>query len=227
MLERTGTVETTRAPNQMSSAYRLAVAHSGRVRRLKILLPVAAVLVSMVFIGVSAMRAWLPENLKIESARVENGKVVMEKPAISGRNSDGINYSMRAERALQDIKNTAIIALEKIAAAVPVNDKIVARVEAESGVFDRATDKLDLDKPFVVRLNTGLEAQFQSAKLDIQGGTLTTNEPIKITSGETSIVAQSLKMTDKGRVITFAGAVKLNARPSAIRKQDFKQADPT
>src|SRR5262245_31822865 len=85
------------------NAYRDAQFHSARVRKLKILLPVAAVIISLIFIGVSVVRAYLPENLKIEAAKIENGKVVMEKPAISGRNSQGISYSMIAERALQDI----------------------------------------------------------------------------------------------------------------------------
>ena len=40
--------------------------------------------------------SYLPENLQIASAKIENGKVVMEKPAIAGRNEDGISYSMRA-----------------------------------------------------------------------------------------------------------------------------------
>lgn len=227
MLERTQTGTPAPDFSPAARAYAAALSHSVWVRRLKILLPVSALIVSLAFIGVSAVRTWLPDNLKIESARVENGKVVMEKPAIAGRNSDGINYSMRAERALQDIKNTNVIALETIAAAVPVNDKIIARVEAQSGIYDRATDKLDLDKPFVVRLSTGLEAHFQSAHLDVQGGSLQSDTPVKIASGDMSIVAQSLKMTDKGRVIVFAGAVRLNAAPSSIRKQDLKQADPS
>ncbi len=201
-------------------AYQRAVAHSARVRRLKVLLPVAALVISLAFIAVSVIRAYLPENVKIESARIENGKVVMEKPAISGRNSDGISYSMRAERALQDIKNPNIISLETIAAAVPIDDKTIARVIAESGVFDRSTDRLDMTAPFTIKLSTGIEAAFKSAHLDIKGGSMETKDPVAITAKEASIVAQSLKMTDKGRVITFAGQVRVHIEPSAIRKAD-------
>jgi len=201
-------------------AYQRAVAHSARVRRLKVLLPVAAFVISLAFVAVSVIRAYLPENVKMESARIENGKVVMEKPAISGRNSDGISYSMRAERALQDIKNPNIIALETIAAAVPIDDKTIARVIAESGVFDRSTDRLDMTAPFTIKLSTGIEAAFKSAHLDIKGGSMETKDPVAITAKEASIVAQSLKMTDKGRVITFAGKVRVNIEPSAIRKVD-------
>ena len=203
----------------VSHAYRRAVDHSARVRRLKILLPIAALVISMIFIAVSVVRAYLPENIKIESARIENGKVVMEKPAISGRNSDGVNYSMVAERALQDIKDPNIITLETIKAAVPIDDKTVARIEAISGIYNRSSDQVDLQDPFNVKLSSGIEAQFQSGHLDVKSGRLESNEPVTITANKASIVAQSLKMTDKGRIITFAGAVRLNIDPSAIQNQ--------
>lgn len=201
------------------TAYGAALSHSGRVRLLKVLLPVAAVVVSLAFIAVSMVRAYLPENLKIEGAKIENGKVVMAKPAIAGRNSDGINYSMLAERALQDIKNPSLITLETIKAAVPVNDDLIARVEAQSADYDRSTDKLALTSPFTVLLSNGLTADFKSAKLDIKGGSMSTDDPVTITKEGTSVVANSLKMTDKGRVITFEGKVRMNVDPSAIRKQ--------
>lgn len=193
--------------------------HSARVRRLKVLLPVTAVIISLIFIAVSMIRAYLPENIKIEGAKIENGKVVMAKPAISGRNSDGINYSMLAERALQDIKNPSLITLETIKAAVPVSDGLVASVEASSADYDRATDKLALTSPFTVIMSNGLKADFKSAKLDIKGGSMSTDDPVTITKEGTSVVANSLKMADKGRVITFEGKVRMNVDPSAIRKQ--------
>lgn len=218
MLNRVDDSATTAGGRPGGDPYRLAVSHSARVKRLKILLPIGAFIISLAFFGVSVVRAYLPENLQIASAKIENGKVVMEKPAIAGRNEDGISYSMRAERALQDIKNPNIIALETIAAAVPLNEKIIARVEALSGVFDRSSDLLDMDKPFTIKLSTGLEASFQSAHLDIKGGKMETSEPVAIKADEASIVAESLKITDKGRIITFQGAVRVNIQPSAIRK---------
>ena len=198
-------------------AYRLALKHSARVRRLKILLPTAAFIISLIFIAVSIVRTYLPDNIELESARIENGKVVMEKPAISGRNKDGISYSMTAVRALQDIRDPNMITLENIRAAVPVNDKIIARVVATAGLYDRNKDRLDMTEPFTITLNTGMEAKFNSAFLDIQSGQMHTEEPVSITSKQASILAQSLKMTDKGRIITFEGNVRMNIAPKEFR----------
>lgn len=201
------------------SAYRDAQFHSARVRRLKILLPLAAVVISMIFIGVSVVRAYLPENLKIEAAKIENGKVVMEKPAISGRNSQGISYSMKAERALQDIRDPNMITLENIKATMPVNGGMIAQVEALSGDFDRSSDNLSMTAPFTINLSNGIRAHFQSAKLDTKAGSMTTEQPVSISQGSASILAQSLKMTDNGRVILFKGQVRMNVDPSTIQKQ--------
>lgn len=200
-------------------AYRAALAHSARVRKLKVLLPMAALVISAAFIGVSILRAYLPESLSVESARIENGKIVMERPAISGRNSDGISYSMIADRALQDIENPNLITLEDVTAAVPINDDVIARVTATGADFNRGTDKLDLDSPFDVNLSNGVTARFQSAHLDINGGTLDTTDPIEISMEEGSIVADSFKITDKGRTITFTGRVRLHLKPATIRNQ--------
>jgi lipopolysaccharide export system protein LptC len=207
-----------------ADAYRRAVSHSRRVRRLRVLLPAGALAITLAFVAISLVRGLMPDELQIESAKIEDGKVVMEKPAIAGRNSDGVRYSMRAERALQDIKNPNMITLETIAAAVPVNDKVIARVVATSGIFDRGANVLDLDKPFTLNLSSGIDAQFGSAYLDIAGGTMKTEDPVAIQTKGASIVANSLEMKDKGRTMIFSGSVKLNIEPSALRSNRSMEA---
>lgn len=207
-----------------TDAYRKAIRHSRRVRRLRVLLPIAALLVTLAFVAVSLVSSLMPDELQIESAKIEDGKVVMEKPAIAGRNSDGVRYSMRAERALQDIKNPNLITLETIAAAVPVSNKVIARVVATSGLFDRGTNTLNLDKPFTLNLSSGIDAQFGSANLDIAGGSMKTNDPVAIQSKGASIVANSLEMKDKGRTMIFTGSVRLNIEPAALRSNRSMEA---
>lgn len=203
-----------------AEAYRLAARHSARVRRLKVALPAAAVAIGLVFIAVSIARTYVPAELRMESATIEDGKIVMLNPAISGRNDDGISYSMKAERALQDIKQPDVITLENIRAKMPVNETTIAEVEAVTGVYDRGGNLLDMTAPFTIRLNTGLEAAFRSAHLDIDGGEMNSDEPIAIRSREASIVAQSLRMTDKGKVIVFEGKVVVDVDPAAIRNRE-------
>ena len=127
---------------------------------------------------------------------------------------------MKAERALQDMKQPDVITLENITAKMPVNESTIAEVVAATGIYDRGKNLLDMVAPFTITLNTGLEAAFRSAHLDINGGSMQTTEPVSIRSPEASIVAQSLRMTDKGRVIVFDGKVVVDVDPAAIRNRE-------
>ncbi|MBB4183718.1 lipopolysaccharide export system protein LptC [Sinorhizobium terangae] len=188
------------------------------MRRLKVILPLAASVIAMIFVAVSFVRAFLPEELQLETATIENGKIVMQNPAISGRNKQDISYSMKAQRALQDIANPDLITLETIHAEMPVNDTLIATVDAASGIYDRGANTLDMNAPFTISMNNGVNADFQSAYLDINAGEMETKRPIAISMNGGSIIAQTLRMTDKGRIVTFEGMVKVNVDPSTIRK---------
>jgi lipopolysaccharide export system protein LptC len=199
-----------------ASAYALALRHSSRVKKLKIILPLGAALISLTFIAVSLARTWLPDEVSLESATVENGKIVMEKPALAGRNNKGFDYSMNAERALQDIASPNLMTLEKVLAAVPMND-IVAQVVAQEGIFDRATNRLKMTAPFDINLSNGIQAKFQSADVDLKAGTMDSSTPVTITTTQGSIVAESLHIADNGKTITFSGQVRARIAASTIQ----------
>lgn len=201
-----------------ADSYASAARHSARVRRLKVILPLTAGAIALIFVAVSFVRAFLPEELQLDTATIENGKIVMKNPAISGRNKQDISYSMKAQRALQDIANPNIITLETIHAEMPVNDTLIATVDAASGIYDRGANTLDMNAPFTISMNNGVNADFQSAYLDINAGEMETKRPIAISMKGGSIIAQKLRMTDKGRIVTFEGMVRVNVEPSAIRK---------
>jgi lipopolysaccharide export system protein LptC len=197
-------------------AYSQAVRHSRRVRRLKILLPLAALVVSLLFVAVSIVRSFLPDNIEVKGATIENGQIVMEKPAISGRNADGIFYSMTAARALQSIVSPNIMTLENIAAQMPVNDQLIAKVNAKGGIYDRSANTLDMTQPFSLHLSSGLVANFRSAKLDVKNGTMSSNDMVSITASRATVVAQSINIEDKGQTIVFDGRVQVNLSADSI-----------
>lgn len=203
---------------QFSGHYAEALAHSRRVRRLKVILPLAALLISLAFIAVSIMRTYLPENLSVGGVKIENGKIVMEKPAVSGRNEEGISYTMLAERALQDIKNPDLITLQTIKASLPISEDVLASVTALEALYNRTLDNLSMTQPFTIDLTSGIKASFQSAQLDVKAGRMETSDPVSIATKSASILAQSMKMTDKGRTILFKGKVKVSIEAGAVHK---------
>lgn len=203
---------------QFSGHYAEALAHSRRVRRLKVILPLTALLISLAFIAVSVVRTYLPENLSVGGVKIENGKIVMEKPAVSGRNGDGISYTMLAERALQDIKNPDLITLQTIKASLPVSEDVLASVTALEALYNRTLDNLSMTQPFTIDLTSGVKASFQTAQLDVKAGRMETSDPVSIATKSASILAESMKMTDKGRTILFKGKVKVSIEAGAVHK---------
>ncbi|MBB4063787.1 lipopolysaccharide export system protein LptC [Gellertiella hungarica] len=201
-----------------AQSYANAMAHSRRVKRLKVLLPLAALLISLAFIAVSVVRTYLPEDISVGGVKIEDGKIVMEKPAVSGRNSEGISYTMLAERALQDIKNPDLITLQTIKASVPVTKDVLASVTAIEALYNRAKDDLAMTAPFSINLSSGIQAEFQAAQLDVKAGRMETAKPVAITTKSASILAESMKMTDKGRTILFKGKVKVSIEAAAVHK---------
>ncbi len=199
-------------------AYPQALRHSKRVRLLKILLPVTALVISLIFVGVSWVRTMIPANISIGGVKIENGNIVMERPAISGRNFDGSVYLVNARRALQSIRNPYEITFEDIVAAIPLGEKTTARFSAKTGIFDRAKDLLDLPDPFDIILSSGIEIKFDSARLDIPQGSLVSADPVSIKNNGALIVAQSLQIADKGRVIILDGKVVITISPQSVRQ---------
>ncbi|KXG84439.1 LPS export ABC transporter periplasmic protein LptC [Agrobacterium bohemicum] len=202
--------------NGHARAYDVALRHSSRVKKLRVILPLGAAIISLSFIAVSLARTWLPDEVSLQSATVENGKIVMEKPALAGRNNKGFDYSMNAERALQDIASPNLMTLENVLAAVPMND-IVAQVVAQEGIFDRATNQLQMIAPFDINLSNGIQAKFQSANVDLKAGTMDSKMPVAITTKEGSINADSLQIADNGKTITFSGQVRARIAASTIQ----------
>ncbi|MDP2120746.1 MAG: LPS export ABC transporter periplasmic protein LptC [Hoeflea sp.] len=200
--------------------YRLAQRHSRRVRILKLLLPLSAALIMIAFVAVSWIDTLGPEGVAVESVSLRDGKLVMQNPVMSGQGSDARPYSMRAARAIQDLTTPDVIALEEIVADLPVSNGDKATLNALSGLYNRVAQTLVFDKAFTVTSEAGMEASLQSADIDLEEGNLETSDPVSIRSPEASVVAQSMKMQDKGRVIIFQDKVRMTINPSALKPKD-------
>jgi lipopolysaccharide export system protein LptC len=199
------------------SEYRRAQAHSRRVRALKILLPLASVLVVVGFVAVSFVGTLVPDGVEIGSVAVRNNKLVMQNPVMSGQTSDARPYRLEAVRAVQDLATPNVIVLEDIQADLPVSASETAVLEATSATYDREGETLVFSEPFKIMSDGGFSAEMQSANIDMATSEMSTSDPVTIRSGDASVVAKSMKMQDKGRLIILEDQVRMTINPSAIR----------
>ena len=196
--------------DRVAAAFTQARRHSGRVRLLKIVLPVAAVAMMVIFAGKSWLSA--PGNLDFDAGAlaIEGGRLVMTDPRLDGAaGSSGRSYVMTASRAIQDIGMSGRVDLEGIDAKFPVSDKGWLNVTAPSGVFDRDANRLNFDSEMTITDDDGMRAVLQSAVVDIAAGNLDTSDPVDITLDGAHITADSMAVRDKGAVLIFENRVRM------------------
>lgn len=207
------------ASDKDSTVFKAAERHSRRVRLLKFSLPAIALVGAAVFSWFTFFSAsGVPNNIALDGAGIEDGKLVMTNPKLDGFTKDKLPYKMSAVRALQQVGNSSVISLEGIDAEIPIGKEMRAAVKAKSGVFDNANRQLKLDSEISLVTSDGITAQLQSADIDIAGNTMSTNDPVSVKNRNGSIVADSMQITDGGKVVTFEKRVRLVIQPTKLQE---------
>lgn len=198
-------------------AFARATRHSRLVRTLKIMLPAAAILVSVAFAGYSFLSSAMNGTVDLASASIESGSLVMASPELNGFTSDNLPYKMTAERARQKIGSQDVIELEGIRAHVPVDKDNFATIQAEDGVYSRGDNKLDIKSPLLLKTTSGIIARLESAKIDIEKSTLESPHAVEIELDGTKIAADSFAASDGGKVFVFDKRVRVTIDPTQLK----------
>ncbi|MBZ9653913.1 LPS export ABC transporter periplasmic protein LptC [Phyllobacterium lublinensis] len=215
------------ASDKDSKVFRAAERHSRRVRFLKFALPAAALLGAAVFSWFTFFStSSIPSNISLDNAGIEDGKLVMTNPKLDGFTKDKLPYKMSAVRALQEVGNSNVISLEGIDAEIPLGTKLRAQVKAKSGVFDNANRQLTLDSDISLTTSDGVTAVLQSADIDIAGNSMSTDQPVSINNSTSQITADSMQITESGKVMTFEKRVRLVIQPAKRQEGDQEIKSP-
>ena len=183
--------------------------HSSRVRFLKRALPIGAVALAVIFAAAAWLASSSPIGFQLGSTSVEDGRLVMQNPKLDGFTSDNRPYSMSAARASQLIGAGDRIDLEEINARLPLEGDDWVTVVTQTGTFDRTANRLDVTSPMTVRTEKGINAQFQSAIVDIATGALQTTDPVEIDLDGTNVTADSMQIAEDGAVLIFENRVRM------------------
>ncbi|HET7412161.1 MAG TPA: LPS export ABC transporter periplasmic protein LptC [Pararhizobium sp.] len=214
-----------RLPGRSHREYRRALRHSGLVRLMKFGFPLIAVLVFAGFFWASIFKATLPDNFHFDRTAIQDGKLVMSDPVLTGENSKGALYRLTARRAIQDLSDVNNVRLEKIHASLPIGDGKFATIEAKSATYDRSADIITFDQPFQVDTQTGMTAKLEGARFDVHAGLLVSKTPVMISSDEGKIVADSMRMGDNGHTIEFNDKVRMTLTPKALKATKEDEAN--
>jgi len=199
--------------NARARAFAHAQRHSRRVRVLKFGLPVAALVLALVFGAMAYIR--LPGGVSVDLANtsISDGKLVMANPKLGGFTRDNEPYSMTAARAIQDMSDHNLVRLEEITAELPFNMGNSALVDAGIGLLDRAANRLELTDGLTITTRDGMRAVLKSARIDIANSSMETDQPVEVTLDGVRLVADSMRAEADGRVMVFENKVRLNIEP--------------
>lgn len=205
---------------QTADAYGVAMRHSRRVRLLRRAIPIgaaAAVAAIVFFAFVNPFRA-LPAGVSIGNVSLNGTRITMELPRLTGFKSDNRPYEVTAQWAAQDIKTPSIIELRDLRARVVMQDKSIATVQSQQGVYDSSNEKLDLRDDVRVRTEAGYDVRMKSARVDFRAGNVFSDDPVTVNFNGGTIDAARVDMYDSGAHIVFEGRVRTVMKPEAERQ---------
>lgn len=192
-----------------------AARHSRMVRMLRVAVPVAVALAMAAIIFIAAVNpfriaeiAKLP--IDIGNLVVSGSKITMETPHMAGFSTDQRPYELWAKAAVQDLTNPDQVELQTLRAKVMMEDKSTVTMDARTGVFDSKQQMLDLRKDIFLQSSTGYEARLSQAYVDINKGTVTSDEHVDVKLLNGTLSADRLKIIDSGEVVRFDGNVVMN-----------------
>ncbi len=196
-------------------AYAAARRHSARVRLLKVLIPAGAALGALA-VGVVAFLDPFRrmDGVSLGPVSVSGTKITMENPRLTGYRQDDRPYEVTASAAMQDVRKPALVELKDMRGRLATDASgSTARLEAASGVFDTQKEQLELKDNVRVRTDAGQEVVLTSASVDFKAGTVVSREPVAVAFPGGSIRADTLNVSDGGKVIVFEGRVRSEFRP--------------
>jgi lipopolysaccharide export system protein LptC len=204
----------TRSDAEFASAFR----HSNRVRILKLSLPLIA-LFAIGFFSAATIFAGDPTPAAAEKpAEMADGRIIMANPKLEGFTGDKRPYKMVATRAIQESATSPVVALETITADLPFGKQATAKVTAASGIFDNASSTLNLNSQIQLTTSDGMTANLNTAKVNIATSEMSTDQPVDIKTGGSHITADSMKITNGGKVVIFESRVRLNIDSKQLKQ---------
>jgi lipopolysaccharide export system protein LptC len=198
----------------MEVRFAKAARHSRMVRMLRVAVPAAVVLAMAGIVAASIFnpfRMLLPKiPVDMDNVVVSGTKITMESPHLAGFSTDQRPYEMWAKAAIQDLTDPDHVELKTLRAKLMMEDKSTVTMDARTGYFDSKQQMLDLRKDIFLQSSTGYEARMTQAYVDINKGTVTSDEHVDVKLLNGTLTADKLRVFNGGEVVRFEGNVVMN-----------------
>jgi lipopolysaccharide export system protein LptC len=198
----------------LEARFAVAARHSRMVRVLRVAVPAAVILAMAGIVGVSIFnpfRMLLPKlPVDVGNVVVSGTKITMESPHLAGFSTDQRPYEIWAKAAIQDVTDPDHVELTTPRAKVLMEDRTTVTMVARTGYFDNKQQLLDLRKDIFLQSSTGYEARMSQAFVDINKGTVTSEEHVDVKLLNGTLTSDRLRIYNSGEIVRFEGNVVMN-----------------
>jgi lipopolysaccharide export system protein LptC len=199
----------------MEVRFAKAARHSRMVRILRVAVPATVLLALASIVAVQVFfNPYLISQIKlpvdIGNMVVSGSKMTMESPHLAGFSADQRPYEMWAKAAIQDLTDPDHLELRTLRAKMMMEDKSTITMDARTGYHDSKQGTLDLRKDIFLQSSTGYEARMSQALVDLNKGTVASDEHVDVKLLNGTLTADKLRIFNSGEIVRFEGNVVMN-----------------
>ncbi len=186
--------------------------HSILVRRMRLLLPVAALCIIGVTMAVSGHETSLipvPREQVIPQTASRNELV---NPKFQSEDSNNHSYTITADRATQNAADMNSVHLEKPIANMELGNSSHVEINAQGGTYNQQAGNLDLKGAVEIHHDTGYELKTDSMNIDVAKKIMTSSSSVTGHGPAADITAAGMNADGNQKIVTFVGPAKLILR---------------
>jgi len=195
-----------------AAAVRNRVARYSRfVNLMKVLLPAVAV-VLVILVGVWPHLQTKDNRFRIGLSTLKNRDAkdpAMINARFMGTDKNAQPFAITADFATNLVEGTAAVELEVPKADMMLDDGTWLALTAETGIYSRETQTLELVGAVNLFHDSGYEIRTAKARIDFVQGAASGTDPVRGHGPFGELVAEGFDLENKGTIIRFTGKSKL------------------
>ena len=201
-----------------SDALQKAVRHSKLVGKLRVILPIIAIALT-IFFGIRLVVSLsIPVGATLGEFALYDGKLVMNNPRLSGTSKANEPYKLEAARAIQNVGDDSQWIMEEIYGEFEVDDGDRIRLITKNAVYNRDTEILVFDNPVTITFDAknGFadgKINFLKAFIDIPNSALHSEDVVKMKWDKGELDANAFRTLENGKILVFEKFVKTTLEP--------------
>lgn len=185
-------------------------AYSGIIRSLRFILPIFALILTVIVV------TWEEGGRSVEPLKraevmpeSENTQNELLKPVFNSVDDKNQPYTVTADRAVQSRGNPDIVELEKPVADLKMNDGTVISGDANTGLYEQKSQKLNLEGNVHVRNSDGVTLSTEELRIDMVQQKTYSGRDVLVESPDGTIHATGLEGDVSRGSLIFTGPAKV------------------